>query len=857
MTKKINLAILLIIIASSTFAQKFITGKILDQETSKPIQSVNIKVEGMSDGGISSADGTFNISTTENNVSINFSYVGYKQLNLFLKDVKAQNDIGTITLQSLPYSIDEIIINAGLKNETNMPVSVSVISAKAIESKLGDRPLPLILQTIPGIFSVRNGGGSGDAELSIRGFKQEDITLMLNGIPINGQENGLVYWSNWLGLSNTAAEIQVQKGPGLANASVSGVGGSVNIITRNAQKQKSGSVNFDVTNFGNFNTTISLNSGELSNGWNTSLMLSLGSGSGYIDATYVRSMSYFFTADKKINDRHKLTITLLGAPERHGQRTLLLSNSEVNNNGLRYNKDWGGFVGGIKNASENFYHKPFLSVNHDFKINNNNLLSTSIYFSVGYGGGRWSESFNYAPSIFTYRDNAGQIDWDNIYENNAYHEGIYILDNRQEVSGYSMNIQTNFLASHIQTGIMSNFEYKFNNKLSIISGIHYRYLNSFVREEIDNLLGGQFFIEDYSWSVSGVAGRDQIKSVGDIIHVDNNSIINFANIFSQMNYNSGKVRVYFSVNANSNWYQRIDRFNYISDNKSEIIEKSGVDLRAGYLYNINEFQSVYLNAAAISKAPYFKYVFGNYTNIVVHDQKNENTITVEFGYSLRWKNISSNLNLYTTNRTNVSMLTNEYIQLEDNTQTRAMVVGLEALNKGVEFETIWEINRNLKIGGWMAIGDFRWQNDINATLINDNNVVVDTINVYAKGLYIGGTAQKQFGVFANLNLLQTIYLKTEYLYNGGLYANFNPTQRSNPDDLSQPFQLPSYGIVNVYIGIPFSINNHYGNLQINTYNLFNKKYIVVGEDGIDHNLDTFRGFWSFGRNLSFSLKFNF
>jgi len=113
MTKKINLAILLIIIASSTFAQKFITGKILDQETSKPIQSVNIKVEGMSDGGISSADGTFNISTTENNVSINFSYVGYKQLNLFLKDVKAQNDIGTITLQSLPYSIDEIIINAG------------------------------------------------------------------------------------------------------------------------------------------------------------------------------------------------------------------------------------------------------------------------------------------------------------------------------------------------------------------------------------------------------------------------------------------------------------------------------------------------------------------------------------------------------------------------------------------------------------------------------------------------------------------------------------------------------------------------------------------------------------------------
>lgn len=857
MTKKTTLIILLFILTLGTFSQNLIIGKILDQETAKPIQFVNIKVDNIPEGSTSSAKGDFKIVTTLNNVSLTLSCIGYKQMNLYLKDIKAQNDVGIISLQPLPYSIDEILINAGLKNEYDMPISVSTISAKDIETKLGDRPLPIILQSIPGVFSIRNGGGSGDAELSIRGFKQEDITLMLNGIPINGEENGLVYWSNWLGLSSTAAEIQVQKGPGLANSSVTGVGGSVNIITRNAQRKRSGSLNFDITSYGNINTTITLNSGELTNGWNTSLMISLGSGPGYVDATYVRSLSYFFTADRKINDQHNLTITLMGAPQRHGQRTLLLSDSEVNNYGLLYNKDWGGFNGEIKNASENFYHKPFLSINDDFEINTNNLISTSIYFSVGYGGGRWSESFNYAPSIFTFRNNAGQISWDNIYENNASHEGTYILDDGQVVTGYSLNIQTNFLASHIQTGIMSSFEHKFNNKFRIISGIHYRYFNSFVREEVDNLLGGQFFIEDYSWSVSGVAGRDQIKTVGDIIHVNNNSIINFANVYSQIEYNSSKTMAYISFNANNNWYQRIDRFNYVKNTKSDIVKKPGFDIRVGYLYDINEFQSLYLNAAAISKAPYFKYVFGNFTNVIVHDLKNETTITTELGYRLRWKNVFANLNIYATNRKNVSMLTNEYIQLEDNTQTRAMVAGLEAFNKGLEFETSWEIFRNLKIGGWLSIGDYRWQNNINATLINDKNVVVDTINVYAKGLYIGGTAQKQFGLYANFNLLKTIYMKTEYLYTGGLYANFDPTQRSDPNDLSQPFKFPSYGVVNMYMGFPFNLRDHYCNLQINIYNLLNDRYIVVGEDGVDHNLDTFKGFWSFGRNLTFSLTLNF
>ncbi|NQU33459.1 MAG: TonB-dependent receptor, partial [Bacteroidetes bacterium] len=342
-----------------------------------------------------------------------------------------------------------------------------------------------------------------------------------------------------------------------------------------------------------------------------------------------------------------------------------------------------------------------------------------------------------------------------------------------------------------------------------------------------------------------------------IIKVDNNSIINFASAWAQLVYNTDRINTYISATSNNNWYKRVDRFNYIDNTDSEVVYKPGFDLRAGFLWNANEFQNIYINGSYISRAPYFKYVFGNYTNVVVKDLKNETARSLEIGYRLNWKNTHLNLSAYVTNRDNVSMLSNEYVQLENKDQTRAMVNGLKSINKGIEIEFKMDVNRNLKFGGWASIGDFSWQNNVNASLFNDNNVAVDTVNVFAEGLYIGGTAQNQAGLFAELVILKTLYLTTEFQYFDKLYADFDPTSRSNPSDLSQPFQLPAYGIINAYLSFPFSIDSYHGRLQINAYNILDKKYIVLGEDGVDHNLETFRGFWSFGRNLTFSLKFNF
>jgi len=850
--------ILLVMLSQQLWAQYVVTGKVVDSESGQALPNVQIVVEGSSSGGITDDKGVFRIEPDVRKGMLQFAFVGYQTTMLsFSFKTESFIDLGLVQLSHRVVALDEVTISAGLADRTTDPVSVTEISSKTIRRQLNDKPLPLLFNTISGVYSTTSGGGSGDAVMSIRGFKQENVGLLLNGVPVNGVENGLVYWSNWQGLTDASASIQIQKGPGVANMAANAVGGSVNIITYNANKPQGGNIAYQVTSYGNQKISLALNSGKRPNGWSLSFLGSHENGPGYVDATFVKSWGYYFSATKRFSKTSKLNITLMGSPQQHGQRTLKLSVQEVKLHGYRYNKDWGGYEGSMRNASQNFYHKPFLSVNHYLTFDDTKKWANSFYVSYGSGGGLWSESFNYAPSIFSYRSPSGQLDWEAVYNNNANHGGSYVLANGDTVSGYSMNVQTKFLASHMVAGWLSTYEQKLGRGFKLVAGLHYRYFNSFLREEVSDLLGGKFFIEDYGWAVDGVAGRDQIKMPGDIIRVNNNSVIHFMSAYAQLLYDSKHWNGYVSLNQNNNVYRRIDRFNYIENQKSEPVYKPGFDIRAGLANLFSDRHKIYMNAAWLSRAPYFKYVFGNFTNVPVTHLKNETVATVEFGYQFHHNGWYVTVDGYYTGWNNVSMLSNEYIQLEDNTQTRAMVNGLNAVHKGVETTIGYRWKNRVDFNFFGSLGNYQWQNDVEATLFNDSNVAVDTVFVYASGLRVGGTAQQQMGGSVNFSIFSFFNLKAEWIWFGKLYADFDPVNRNNPADRLQPYQFPSYNLLNMYVNFPFLVAQKQADLDLSLNNVLNNNFITLGQDGLDHSLNTFRGFWSEGLTVSARLSLYF
>ncbi len=853
--KRLMLALAFFSSSLNTNGQQLINGKVYHQITNEPLPFVNISNGNPNQGTSTNLMGQFTIQIDSLNQTLFISHIGFKaaEINVAQKNT-ADLKIG---LEPAEINLQEVSILAEVAQERYNPLSFNQIDAQTISSRLGDRTLPEILERTPGVYGSRNGGGSGDASLSIRGFKQENIAVLLNGVPINGAENGLIYWNNWLGLSEATAGLQIQRGIGASKVALNSVGGTVNIITSQAFPMQQGFASSNTTSYGNQKFTFGYQTGQLENGWSLSFLGSRLSGQGYVDATYVDAWAYFFSASKTFAKNQRIVITLLGGPERHGQRSLKLSQNEVDRHGIKFNKDWGSYNGKINNASENFYHKPHLSVNHYLNLSEKVYLNNAVYLSPGWGGGKWNDSFQYGPTVFDFRNPSGQIDWSSIYQYNANNSDTFQLANGNNVGGYSKLVQTHFLASHFWGGLMSTAEIKPAKNHKIITGIHYRYFQSSLKQKVDDLLGGSFYIDDYSWSLAGVANRDQIKMPGDVIRVNNGALLHHTSLFAQWEFETGLFTFFAGGTISDNRYRRHDSYNYPDNKWSEWVTLPGFDLKGGVNFNINMQQRIYINGGHYSKAPYYKFVFGNNTNTPVTEINNEKVSTLEMGYGFRNNTLHLGLNAYYTFWQDVSFLNNEYIQLENQLQSRAMVQGLNALHKGVEFEGSIRVSKQIRIGSYLSIGNWQWKNDVEAVLFNNLDVAVDTVSVFADGLTVGGQPQLQAAAYFDARLFDLFDFKVDLTYYDKHYADFAPDGRQNPDDKVQSYQIPAYALLNVHLGTQLIIGKFPLSIYLNGNNITNQAYILKGEDGANHDRESFRGFWGFGRTYDLGMKLHF
>lgn len=832
-------------------SQEVYKGLVRDASGGQVLTDVSIKSLKGDTGSLTDKSGYFLIPATGNSGWYIISHLGYKPDTVQFYT----GNLNIIELQPDVVGLEEISIISTFARERETPVAVSTIKSATIEREMGHQDYPEIMKMVPGVYATKLGGGSGDARISIRGFQQENIALLLNGVPVSSVENGLVYWSNWTGLSDATQTIQVQRGLGASRVALNSVGGTINIITRPAESSRGGSLQYSLTDYGNQKTTISLSSGRLKNGFALSFLGSRTTGPGIVDATAVNAWSWFISLSKEINKSQRLVFTGMGSPERHGQRNYGLTLEEYKKYGGQYNPNWGIFNGEINSLSENFYHKPQLALNHYWDINKRALLSSSVYLSFGDGGGKYSESFM-SPPANTYRKN-NQIDWDAVYLQNLSNPDTFQLADGRRVNGFSKIIQTNYLASHWWVGGLTNLNWQINDKLKVITGLHARYFKSNLREEISDLLGGKFWIDTYGWAIEGIGGRNQLKTTGDIINVDNDSRVDVVSYFVQGEYTRGKVNVFLASTVSNTWYQRTDRINYIQNTDSEIITKPGADIKAGINFNPDKYNNLYMNAGYFSKAPYFKFMFTNFSNAVARNQVNEKITSAELGYSYRRAFVKADINLYYTLWQDKSLLSRENIQLENNAMTRALIRGLDAVHKGLELELESDLAEYLSVGLSASAGDWRWRNDVNALLYNDQQLLIDSTSVYVKDIKVGDAPQLTFGMFAETRPGDGWTISVRWMFYGRLYANFDPAGRNNPEDRSQPFRIPDYNTGDLFLSRNFNIGLQKAVVSAGCYNLLGNESIMRGEDGSSHQADTFTGFWSPGRTFSFSIRMAF
>jgi len=842
------LVALVLISSTAMFGQATLTGTVVD-DTNQPLPGASIVVKGTTNGVSTDFDGNFTLSSKATSGSVLVSFVGYTAKTVKFNGTK---NLGSITLSPSAESLDEVVITqVSFAIDRKTPIAVSTIKASVIENKLGTQEFPEILKSTPGVYATKTGGGYGDSRINLRGFSSENIGVLINGVPVNDMENGRVYWSNWAGLSDVTKAMQVQRGLGASKVAVPSIGGTINIISKSTDAEKGGNIKMAVGNDGYFKYGATISTGLMENGFAATISASQTSGDGYVDGTQFDGVNYFINLSKVINDAHKLSFTAFGAKQEHGQRynrRTIAQNRATEQGGKRFNPDWGYRNGQIENSSFNFYHKPQISLNHYWTVNDRTNISNVVYASFGSGGGRRTQGTKFTDDSYRLGDIDTPIDFDRIVAENKSNGALGASD----IFAASKN-------SHVWYGLLSTLKTELTEDLILSGGIDARHYVGSHWYEVTDLMGGEFYLNDNKKDNT----YNQALKVGDRFNKDYDGTVARAGLFAQLEYTYNEdLSVFLSSAVSNTTYSKEDFMRYAANDPKRQSDKAdflGYSVKGGANYNIDDTHNVFGNVGYFSKAPFLTgNVFQSTSSTDLNaDALNEKVFSAEIGYGYRSGDFSANLNIYNTSWIDKSLTGS--LPNPDPAGDRLLynVAGLDALHQGIEIDFRYNLSRNLSITGMGSLGNWNWKNDAIGNVYDEAGDLVETVNVYAKDLKVSDAAQTTFAAGLNYKLMPTTTISVDYNHASDIYAKYYITNRDDETNRNDAWKMPAYNLVDLSFVHKFKIGEFNTVLNAKMNNIFNVEYISDAYDGATSSYSDATVYYGSGRTFSVGMKIKF
>lgn len=836
------------IFSTAAMAQSTVTGTIIDSDLNAPLPGANVLEKGTNNGTSTDFDGKFTLKTKASSGEIVITYVGYGSVTVAFN---GNTNVGNVTL-SPDNSLEEIVVVGtgviDLAEDRKTPVAVSTIRSSEIQQKAGNWDLPEVLKSTPSVQNVK-GGGFGDGRMFLRGFDQTNTAFLLNGQPINGMEDGKMYWSNWSGVLDVSNAVQIQRGLGSSKLAISSVGGTVNIVTKTIDNKEGGFVQQMIGNNDYTKTTAYYSTGKNEKGWSFAGMFGHWQGDGYVEYTAGQGQTYFLSVGYQPNEKNTFNFLLTGAPQWHAAAGRGSIGSFLEN-GRRYNS-WNqggvnspntisGPAGDRYPGGRNIYHKPVANLSWDWKINEKSEISTVLYGSLGRG------------AFAVERINS---------DGNGYVRGSY---NNHNWFG---------LVSNYNNELTENLNFNVGADIRTYNGIHFRGVNEFIGnvtslDENSTFLGDYTITDTYGginpWNMVFNPNTDHDQRLG----YDYEEVITYYGLFGQLEYSKNAFSAFFQGAISNQDHKVTDSYNYDVETDSEKVSNFGFNVKAGAAYEINENHKVFANAGFYSRQPFHDNLFDNIRNgveLIVPAVDNEDITGLELGYQLKADWISANLNLYHTiwdNRTDPS---NNGENQESDTYRSFQTQNLKQVHSGVELEVFTRPMDGLKVNGFLALGD--WKYDGNATrrtFDGNGNEVGEQETIDLDGLNVGGAAQVTAGINSSYMIFERFTVDGAWNWYNDMYSE-GAQSKDAP-----PISLPSYDTVDAGLTYKMLVGKDDKNsiqFRVNINNVFDEVYLesVFGNTAASNdpaqnykgvNRDN-NGRFGYGRTWNVSLRYNF
>ena len=288
-------------------------------------------------------------------------------------------------------------------------VTYSELNSGQIQEKNSALDIGHVLSELPSLYSVsQNGNNIGYTSISLRGFDQRRISVMINGVPQNDPEDHNVYMINVPDIATSSESIQVQRGAGLMNYGSAAMAGSINIQTIAGASQykvtASQFIGFQQLFSNNDNqdtwypsitkSSLHIQSGLIGSKYAFNAKLTSIQSLGSRKHSYSSLQSYFLSATR-FDDKSTSQINVYGGPISDALAYTGLPKSWINSpslqrenlNGWSYDSS-GATVGWFTNRRrqeiENF-SQPHIEILNDIHISEHLSLKSTLFHYSGEG----------------------------------------------------------------------------------------------------------------------------------------------------------------------------------------------------------------------------------------------------------------------------------------------------------------------------------------------------------------------------------------------------------------------------------------------------------------------------------------
>lgn len=632
-------------------------------------------------------------------------------------------------------------------------------------------------------------------------------------------------------------------------------------------------------------------------------------GDGVILGTWTDAWAYYLASSYQVNDRNRVELFALGAPQRHGQN-LYRQNigayshefardldgydpaalQKFKEGGLGWNQTvspvstsyngvqavggntFNRYLRGYINERENFYHKPQVNLNWYSELSPRLGLSTVAYYSGGEGGGTGT----YGSMAWDFSGPSRRVNYDGTI---AINQAAVDAKGKAKTAGQSLGILRNSRNNQATIGAISKLKYELSQPVTVELGVDWRTAEIEHYYEVRDLLGGEYYVDNKSdfWTA-----EQQKRRLGDKINYDFTNTVDWAGAYLQSEYDQGPLSAYGMAGLSTIRYGYTNHFKKAPGTDRELTAETdfinGYQVKGGGLYNLTEQLGMFVNAGYVSKVPIFDGVIDDRAGVLNRSPANEKFLSFEAGANFRSAGgkVSARSNLYRTAWLDRTF--NRTVVGEDGVEGMFSFDGVDALHQGIEFEVAYRPMELVRFDAAASFGDWRYTDDVSGSYRPDDRTAdVEEYNFYVRDLRVGDAPQTQLAYAATVFPTTGLYLEVVGKTFMRHYADFDPFSRTNPlfpsevdsggkagDRGVQSWRAPDYTVFDLHAGYELPGARFGTRMKVfaNVFNVLDEIYIQDALDNsrfngfdFDHDADDAEVYFGLPRTFTLGIQF--